>query len=248
MKRLAIICLTIMFVLLASAQLLRGAGGQIIILAAIFATGIGLMLYMRWFQKFAKQVNALMPFLTEDPQRYITETEKLLEGRRPNNVRAMLTMNIAAAHMEMGDFTSAKKKLLQIHGGSLKKSNANVFFLNLTYVLVQLEENETAMEFMGKYKKRFLTLPMGGNIPHLNAFLHIFEAMEKNNWEEAETQYIDALEAWPEKVIGVDYGILERKLTAHFGRAPKITTETEEAAPILTIADESTEDESSSPS
>lgn len=222
MKKLHIICLMIMFVLLSATQILRGASGQVLVFGFIFAMGIGLMLYMRWFQKFAREVNALMPLLTEDPPRYIIETEKLLEGRKPNNIRAMLTMNVAAAHMEMGDFSAAKKKLLEIHGSSLKKTNASVYFLNLTYVLIQLEDNATAMELIQKYQKRFLSLPMGGNLPHLNTFIQIFVAMENGAWEEAERQYVDAREAWPEKVIGVDFTILENKLTAHFGRAPQV--------------------------
>lgn len=214
MKMLNVLALLAIFMLLGAGSIL-GGNGQIAFYLIMFAMGIGLAIYAHWFKKFAQKVNSILPLMETDPDAYIAETEKLLEGRRPNNIRSMLTMNIAVAYMEKGDYVTAKEKLKGINGGALKKANGAVYFLNLAYVLIHLGENEEALDIIKKFKKRFLSLPMGGNLPRLNAFVQIFEAIQENKWDEANEQMKTVKEKWPNKVTGVDYTILENQIKEH---------------------------------
>jgi len=214
MKMLYVLALLAMFILLGAGGIL-GNNGQIVFYLIMFAMGLGLAYYAHWFKKFAQKVNAILPLMESDPDAYIAETEKLLEGKRPNNIRSMLTMNIAVAYMEKGDYVTAKQKLRGINGGALKKANGAVYFLNLAYVMIHLGENEQALDLIKKYKKRFLSLPMGGNLPRLNAFVQIFESIQEGRWDDANEQMKAVKENWPNKVTGVDYTILEKQLQTH---------------------------------
>ncbi|WMI81326.1 hypothetical protein [Anaerotignum sp. MB30-C6] len=221
MKILFVLALFAMFMLLGAGSIL-GANSQIVFYLVMLVMGIGLAYYAHWFKKFAQKVNSILPLMETDPDAYIAETEKLLEGRRANNIRSMLMMNIAVAYMEKGDYVTAKQKLKSINGGALKKANGAVYFLNLTYVMIHLGENEQALDLIKKFKKRFLSLPMGGNLPRLNAFIQIFEAMENDKWHEATEQMKEVKENWPDKVTGVDYTILEKRLEEHNGSLQKV--------------------------
>ncbi|KXL53985.1 hypothetical protein CLNEO_00810 [Anaerotignum neopropionicum] len=192
-----------------------GKNADILYYVVILAIGVGGAYYAFWFKKFAQKVNALLPLIETEPDTYIAETEKLLEGRLPTNIRSMLIMNIAVAYMEKNDFITAKQKLKRINSGALKKANGAVYFLNLAYVLIHLGENESAMEIIKKYKKRILSLPMGGNLPRLIAFVQIFEAMQEGKWAEANEKMKSSKESWPDRVTGVDFSFLEAQLAKH---------------------------------
>lgn len=214
MRMLYVFVLLLIAILLGAGKIL-GENSQILFYLVILVMGVGVAYYAYWFKKFAQKVNSLMPLIESDPDTYIVETEKLLQGKRPNNIRSMLTMNIAVAYMEKDDFVTAKQKLKSINGGALKKANGAVYFLNLAYVLIHLGENQDALEIIKKYKKRFLGLPMGGNLPRLIAFVQIFEAIQDGKWDEAVEQMKITKETWPDKVTGVDFSLLEKQLEAH---------------------------------
>lgn len=214
MRILYVLVLLFIVILLGAGSVL-GENSQILFYLIIFVMGLGVAYYAHWFKKFAQKVNSLMPLIQSDPDTYIEETEKLLQGKRPNNIRSMLIMNIAVAYMEKGDFVTAKQKLKSINGGALKKANGAVYFLNLAYVLIYLGENDAALDIIKKYKKRFLGLPMGGNLPRLIAFVQIFEAMQEGKWDEAMEQMKITKETWPDKVTGVDFTFLEKQLAEH---------------------------------
>lgn len=214
MRNLKILGIFIVFMFLGGISNLNG-NGVLYFYVMIFALAAGLVYYAFWFKNFAQKVNSILPLMDSNPDEYISETQKLLENKLTNNIRSMLIINIAVAHMEKGDYSSAKQTLTRINGTSLKKSNRSVYFLNLTYVLIQLGENERALELIKKFKKHFLSLPMGGNLPRLNAFVLIFEAMEGNNWDEAAKQMDDVNLNWPNKVTGVDFTILNNRLEKH---------------------------------
>lgn len=214
MKMLLVLALLAVLLLIFAGGLLAGSG-QIVFYLIMFAMGLALAYYARWFKNFSKKVNAILPLMESDPDAYIAETEKLLEGKKPNNIRTMLVMNIAVAYMEKGDYATAKQRLKSVNGASLKKASRGVYFLNLTYVLIHLGENAEAMELIQKYKRTFLSLPMGGNLPRLIAFVQIFEEMQADKWDEAFARLKAAKEAWPKKVTGVDFSILDRQIRAH---------------------------------
>lgn len=206
--------LMLMVVLMGASSAL-GESAQIIFYLIIFIMGLGVAFYAHWFKKFAQKVNSLLPLIESDPDAYIAETEKLLEGRNPNNVRAMLIMNIAVAYMEKDDFKTALQKLKSINGGALKKANNTIYFLNYAYVLINLGENVQAMDIIKNYKKKFLGLPMGGNLPRLIAFVQIFQLMQDGKWDDAGEELRIAKENWPEKVTGVNFVFLENQLAEH---------------------------------
>ncbi len=208
-----------LMVILMGASSALGESAQIIFYLIIFVMGLSVAFYAHWFKKFAQKVNSLLPLIESDPDVYIAETQKLLKGRNPNSVRAMLIMNIAVAYMEKDDFKTALEKLKSINGGALKKANNTIYFLNYTYVLIHLGENTQAMDLIKNYKKKFLGLPMGGNLPRLIAFVQIFELMQDGKWDDAEEQLKIAKENWPEKVTGVNFTFLEDQLAEHNGLA-----------------------------
>ncbi|MDD3393555.1 MAG: hypothetical protein PHG19_02785 [Anaerotignum sp.] len=219
MKILYLAGLILIFFLMGASRLL-GENAQIVFYVIIFIMGLGLAFYVHWFKKFAQKVNSLLPLIEKEPDNYIAETEKLLANRLPNNIRSMLIMNTAVAYMEKDDFITAKQKLKSINGGALKKANGAVYFLNLAYTMIHLGENEQALDIIKKYKRRFLALPMGGNLPRLIAFVQIFEAMQEGKWDDAAAQMRIANENWPNAVTGVNFTFLEKQLKAH-GRSAK---------------------------
>ncbi len=214
MKLLYILFLLLVLVIFGAGSVL-GENANLLYYGVILVIGVGGAYYAFWFKKFAQKVNSLMPLIETDPDTYIAETEKLLQGRLTSNIRSMLIMNIAVAYMEKGDFVTAKQKIKSINGGALKKANAGVYFLNYAYVLIHLEENELAMEILRKYKKQIFSLPMGGNLPRLMAFVQIFQAMQEGKWDEANEKMRSSKESWPDKVAGVDFTFLENQLAAH---------------------------------
>ncbi len=209
--------LAVLFLLLfiMGAGRIFGEYAQIAFYFVIILMGLGMAFYGYWFKKFVDKVNALMPLIETEPDTYIEETKKLLESKLPGNIRAMLIMNIAVAHMEKGDFKTALQTLKEIQGGTLKKANHAIYFLNLAYVQIHLGQHEQALEIIKKYKKRFLSLPMGGNLPRLITFVQVFEAMQDNKWEEAEENLKTAKADWPDKVTGVNFAYLEEQLAQH---------------------------------
>ncbi|KAF5084231.1 hypothetical protein DSECCO2_81000 [anaerobic digester metagenome] len=209
----------ILLVVLLGAGSALGANAQIVFYLFIFIMGVGIAFYAHWFKKFAEKVNALMPLIESDPDAYIAETEKLLQGKNPSNIRAMLIMNISVAYIEKGDFKTALQKMKSINGGALKKANNSIYFLNYAYILIHLEEHAQAMDIIKKYKKKFLSLPMGGNLPRLIAFVQIFELMQEEKWDIAIEQLKIARENWPDRVTGVDFSFLEEKLEQHNAQA-----------------------------
>lgn len=218
MRILYLAALILLVVLLGAGSAL-GANSQIVFYLFIFIMGVGLAFYAHWFKKFAEKVNALMPLIESDPDAYIAETEKLLQGKNPSNIRAMLIMNISVAYMEKGDFKTALEKMRSINGNALKKANNSIYFLNYAYVFIHLGENAQAMDIIKKYKKKFLSLPMGGNLPRLIAFVQIFELMQEDKWDIATEQLKIARENWPDRVTGVDFSFLEEKLEKHNAQA-----------------------------
>ncbi|MDD4844191.1 MAG: hypothetical protein PHU31_07645 [Anaerotignum sp.] len=214
MRLLYVLFLLLVLVIFGAGSVL-GENANLLYYGVILAIGVGGVYYAFWFKKFAQKVNSLMPLIETAPDTYIAETEKLLQGRLTSNIRSMLIMNIAVAYMEKGDFITAKQKIKSINGGALKKANAGVYFLNYAYVLIHLGENELAMEILKKYKKRIFSLPMGGNLPRLMAFVQIFEAMQEGKWNDANEKMRSSKESWPDKVTGVDFSFLEKQLAAH---------------------------------
>lgn len=214
MKVLYVAGIVLIFFLMGVSRIL-GEHAQIVFYVIIFLMGLGLAFYVHWFKKFAQKVNSLLPLIEKEPDTYIAETEKLLEGKLPNNIRSMLIMNIAVAYMEKDDFITAKRKLSSINGGALKKANGAVYFLNLAYTMIHLGENAQALDLIKKYKRHFLSLPMGGNLPRLIAFVQIFEAMQDGKWDDAAEQMRIANENWPNAVTGVNFTFLEKQLKEH---------------------------------
>ena len=205
----------LLLLLILGAGPIFGEYAQIVFYLVIIVGGAGIAFYAFWFKNFVGKVNALMPLIETEPDQYIAETEELLKSKLPNNIRAMLTMNIAVAHMEKDDFRTALKTLKGISGSTLKKANHAIYFLNLAYVQIHLGQNQQALEIIKKYKKRFLSLPMGGNLPRLITFVQIFEAMQDGKWEEAAENLNTAKETWPDKVTGVNFAYLEAQMAQH---------------------------------
>ena len=220
MKQVYMLVLTLLFFLMLLIPSFGGGGGQLVFAIFVGLAGWAMFRYIRWFKNLAFSVNELLPLLRTNPDQYIEETRKIMKTKHPKSVRTMLTLNIAVAYMEKGEYQEAKNTLLTIINHSLTKSNASVFFLNLTYVYIQLGESEEAMEYIQKYKKKFLNLPMGGSIPRLNMVINIFEHMEKGEWEDAKASMEEVQISWSEKVEGVDFSILQNRLDQHFNTSP----------------------------
>ncbi len=171
--------------------------------------------FAMWFYKLLKKVSDLVPLLMEDPDAYIVEMELLAKSFIPANLKAMLIMNIAVAHMEKNDYKTALQTMARAKATRLKKDTSAVYFLNLAHIYVQLGENKKAYGIIDANKKKFNRLPSGGNLPALTAFVFSFIAMENGSWAEATELLTYSKETWTEHIPGVDFAILYDRLDAH---------------------------------
>jgi len=205
-----------------------------------FVAGIIIMmtLYYRWIRKLMKRLNEYVPLLETDPDAYIAGMNEIINDGQDKKVASILRINIAWGECAKGDFEAARETMLSIPGNRLKKNDASVYLLNLAYVLVQAdreEDKEKAYDIIIRNKKRFLTLPAGGNLPLMTAFVIAYTELEKNEWQTAKKRLEDARETWGMEVPGMDYTLLEERIRKYEADAdvalPEEPEETEE--PII---------------
>lgn len=171
--------------------------------------------YLSWLKNTAAELGEIIPLLSSDPKRYIEETEKIKAKRRDGNIVSVLNMNIATAQCALGEFETAKKTLLAIRKGNLKGENGTIYFLNLAYVHLQLGEDEQAEKIFEHRQKKFLSLPMGGNLALMNCYIQAHQAIQKECWPEAQEIIVYGEETWGRDVPGMDFAPLLKKIEPH---------------------------------
>lgn len=216
MKKKYLIGFALAFVLLGIAKAGFGLSNTMfsrifILLFSVGILGYGL-LYFNWMKTLMDKLGEASKILADDPDGYIRQMEQILEDKSAADVRPMLEMNIAWAYCVKEDFAQALKIMKDISAGRLKKNNATVYQLNLAYVMIHTGQNSDALERVQKFRKQFLTLPMGGNLPLMTAFVLAFEEIENGKFDEAKKRLDTAISTFGEDVPGMKYEILYQRI------------------------------------
>ena len=200
--------------------------------------------YFMWYQKLSKKLNELAPLLSTKPDRYITGMNDLLNNKYEPHIEAIFLMNLACAYWVKKDFPAAERELLKVSQPALKKDNVIIYQLNLAYTYINQGKTAEADAILAKEEKTFLALPMGGNLPMLNAFVQIYQLIKQENWKEARKQVTSAKEKWGMDIPGIDYTVLEDYILENMPKKHKSSRRRSEATPLLSgEAVDTTEDE-----
>lgn len=167
-----------------------------------------------WYLEFRRTVRALLPILTEekDPDRYIAENEKLLAGKKSEQIKGILRMNLCAAYCEKGDYSKAKEQLSALHPQKLYGVERVAYLADLAYVCFYLDETEEALDVMQKNKKGLTDFAQSPHLGGLIAVLRIFELLAHGNAEEVKDALEKAKKRWPDSRHENDFLVLEQKL------------------------------------
>ena len=169
-----------------------------------------------WYLEFRKTVGALLPILTEekDPDRYIAENEKLLVGKKAEQIKGILRMNICAAYCEKGDYSKAEEHLLALRPQKLYGIQRVAYLADLAYVYFYLDQKAEALDVMAQNKKGLSDFAQSPHLGGLIAVLQIFELLARGNVDEAKEALEKARERWPDSRCESDFLALEQKLHA----------------------------------
>ena len=167
------------------------------------STGCGfflaaMIINVRWMRKYLKEIERLAVILTEEknPDKYIAENEKRLEGKKSEPLRALLLCNIAAGYCEKREFGLAKDKLMQIRSERISGNCELMCFMYRAYVFFYLEDYRQALFIMENYRRRFNQLKVNERIEPFVAVLNIFEQIALRNYEKANELLFVAEERW----------------------------------------------------
>ncbi len=172
--------------------------------------------------KFMNKLNKLVPVLYNDPKQFIAEVEEMLAGKVPKTFQPMLVMNVAVGHMELNDYATALKTMDRLEGVRMNKQSKYEYRMNLAHIYVHLGENEKAMDLIMNDLQNLKKMPMGGNLPRLNAFLRAFVAMEESDWVYAQEILDHVKKTFPTRMAGVDFNILYKRMNDCLKKADKM--------------------------
>ena len=115
--------------------------------ALIFLTGVLLvnMLYNISYQRRMKQIAPLLE--AGKPQKYVAGVEQLLETAKGQNLRKILTMNLAAGYIDLKQFDKAIELLEGISDKKLAGTAVKtVYRLNLCTCYFNTDQGEKALK------------------------------------------------------------------------------------------------------
>ncbi|WP_317854704.1 hypothetical protein [Chakrabartyella piscis] len=178
--------------------------------------------------RFLKKLNVLAPYLMSDPDTYIHEMELILKKFVPKGYRSMLRINVAIAHMQKRDYTSALSVIKTISPGRMQKNSVGIYYVVLANIYIHLNETQNAMTLIQSSSKKLQKLPVSGNLPMFNSIVAIFYAMETGNWTQAKELLDYAIANWTEPMPGVNFEPLQQRMDAYLAEHP-LEEPTEEA-------------------
>lgn len=169
------------------------------IAALIALTGVLLfnILYNVSYQRRMKQIAPLLE--VGRPQEYIGGVERLLETAKGQNLRKILTMNLAAGYIDLKQFDKAIELLEGISDKKLVGTAVKtVYRLNLCTCYFQTAQGEKALALYHDSQKVFEPQRggklYGGNI----AILDILAAIQGKEYDRAEALLDRARQTWPD--------------------------------------------------
>ncbi|WRS28134.1 hypothetical protein U6B65_03125 [Oscillospiraceae bacterium MB08-C2-2] len=166
-----------------------------------------------WYRRFAGRINALLPILREEknPDRYIEENQKLLEGLRPQGLRAVLHINLCAAYCQKKEFDRAKEQLGMVNPKYVRKLNRVIYLMDMAYVHFYLGEQQEALAAMEENRKGLQELAESESYGSLVCVLHVFEALAQEKNSRAAELLDMARQKWPGDQLLEELDILSRK-------------------------------------
>ena len=169
------------------------------IAALIALTGVLLVniLYNVSYQRRMKQIAPLLE--AGRPQEYIAGVERLLETAKGQNLRKILTMNLAAGYIDLKQFNKAIELLEGISDKKLVGTAVKtVYRLNLCTCYFQTAQGEKALALYRDSQKVFEPQRggklYGGNI----AILDMLAAIQGKEYDRAEALLDRARQTWPD--------------------------------------------------
>lgn len=153
-----------------------------------------------WYREFQKDFNALQPILTveKDPDRYISEIEKLMVGKKSAVLKGMLSISLSAAYCQKNDYEEAKRQLLTVNE---KKMHGN---------------NEAAIACMEQHRRGIKDFENNDHLGGLIAILHIFALLAQGEWAKARLLYDGARPRWESDLTRSDFDkVKEQLVSAH---------------------------------
>lgn len=184
------------------------------IIAAVVVLG-AVLVNVIYNISYQQRMKKLVPLLEEQrPQEYIAGVEKLLETARGQNLRKILTMNLAAGYIDLKQFDKAIELLEGISdkglaGGAVKA----VCRLNLCTCYFQSAQGDKALELYHDSQKIFEPQRngklYGGNI----AILDMLAAIQSGEHARAERLLDQARQTWSDPRFQEAFQEIEQTLT-----------------------------------
>lgn len=134
-----------------------------------------------WYRELGKQVEALRPFLTEDPDHYIREIRALLEGKRSPHLRSVLCVNLSAAYQEKEDYQTAVQLLHSVNPKKLTGINRSIYWADLANAYFYLGENSKALDILAAQESDFSKLTETSQLGGLLAILSVLQILAFGN-------------------------------------------------------------------
>lgn len=182
--------------------------------ALIFLTGVLLvnMLYNISYQRRMKQIAPLLE--AGKPQEYIAGVEQLLETAKGQNLRKILTMNLAAGYIDLKQFNKAIELLEGISDKKLAGTAVKtVYRLNLCTCYFNTDQGEKALKLYNDSQKIF-EAQRGGKLYGVNiAVVDMLAAIQNRRYDQAEQLLDQARRTWDDPRFLEAFQEIERTLT-----------------------------------
>ncbi|WP_077611913.1 hypothetical protein [Clostridium sp. Marseille-P2415] len=182
----------------------------VIYLSIVALTSIAIDLM--WYRKFNQKLRSLQSVLLQehDADRYISEINALLMGKKSPQICSILKLNLCAAYCEKKDYSTAKELLLQINPRKLAGINKFVYWADLAYVHFYLHEDEKAVLILTQQKTPFSKLSDHTHLGGLINILLIFQMLAEGDKTGARQLLEKARPQWENEHTAPDFEYLDK--------------------------------------
>ncbi|WP_283609788.1 hypothetical protein [Faecalispora anaeroviscerum] len=179
-------------------------------LAILSLTSIGIDLL--WYRELNRKLMSLQSVLLEehDADRYISEINALLEGKKSPHIRSIFLLNLSAAYCEKAEYHTAQDFLLQINPRKLTGINRSVYWANLAYVYFYLKEEEKAQLILEQQRAAFAKLSDHPQLGALLVVLGIFERLAQGDRPGARERLERERPRWETEHTASDFAYLDQ--------------------------------------
>lgn len=164
------------------------------------------------YGKEGKKLDALMPLLDSDPDRYIRELTAFLENTSSGMIYQVGLLNLAVAWCRKRDHKKAQDILKQVQPGSLSLANKSVYWSALALTHFYLGNTEEGMHIVDKQGKNLAENRKLNHLGVMPALLMIFYYIGNHQKKEARELYAKARKKWYTTQYKADFDYLEKLL------------------------------------